>query len=133
MRYSVGSEEKGYFETLVIKSVTDNKVLWKIVAPLFSIVYKKTDESYIEWQRMTTSGTTNDNEWQRVIQRVITNENEWQGVVQWMKKNESEWKQVKESDSGFRITQNMKFSNMQVFLHIFRYQFCGNLLKHVKL
>ena len=48
LRYSVGSEEKGYFETLVIKSVTDNKVLWKIVAPLFSIVYKKTDEWYIE-------------------------------------------------------------------------------------
>ena len=30
------------------------------------IVYQKTDEWYIEWQRVTTSGTTNDNEWQRV-------------------------------------------------------------------
>ena len=31
-----------------------------------TILYKKTDEWYIEWQRVTTSGTTNDNEWQRV-------------------------------------------------------------------
>ena len=34
------------------------------------IVYKKTDEWYIESQRVTTSGTTRDNEWQRVVQQV---------------------------------------------------------------
>ena len=37
---------------------------------LGTIVYKKTDEWYIEWQRVvqrvTTSGTTNDNECQSV-------------------------------------------------------------------
>ena len=30
------------------------------------IVYKKTDEWYIEWQRVVQQVTTNDNEWQRV-------------------------------------------------------------------
>ena len=73
-----------------------------------SIAYKKTNEWYNkwqrmttsdnewynEWQRMTTSGTTSDNEWynewQRVVERMTTsgtmsdNEwyNEWQRVVQ---------------------------------------------------
>ena len=43
---------------------------------------------------MTTSDTTSDNEWQRVVQR--------------MKMNENEWQQVKESDFGFRMKQNMQ-------------------------
>ena len=46
----------------------------------FTIFYKKTDEWYIEsqrLQRMTASGTTSDNEWQRVVQRVTTNDSEW--------------------------------------------------------
>ena len=42
------------------------------------IVYKKTDEWYNEWQRVTTSGTTRDNEWydegQRVVEQVTTND-----------------------------------------------------------
>ena len=37
------------------------------------IVYKKTEESYIEWQR----GTTNHNEWQRMVTSGTTNDNEW--------------------------------------------------------
>ena len=37
----------------------------------------KTDEFYIEWQRLTTSGTTIDKEWQRET----TSDNEWQRVV----------------------------------------------------
>ena len=40
---------------------------------LVRIVYKKTDEWYIKWQRVTTSGTTNENkcfkEWKQM--RVI--------------------------------------------------------------
>ena len=44
------------------------------------IVYKKTDEWYIEWynewQQMATSGTANENKWQRVIQRMTTRDNE---------------------------------------------------------
>ena len=49
------------------------------------IVYKKTDEWCIEWQRVvqrvTTSGTTSDNEWQRVTTSGTTNDNEWQRVT----------------------------------------------------
>ena len=67
---------------------------------------------YNEWQQMITSGTTNDNEWQRVIQQVTTSDttsdNEWQRVVLQMKTNENEWEQVKESDFGFRMKQNMQ-------------------------
>ena len=39
------------------------------------IVYKKTDEWYIERERVTTSGITSDKEWQGVIQRVTTSDN----------------------------------------------------------
>ena len=45
--------------------------LWEQIHVIKRIVYKKTDEWYIEW-RVTAS----DNEWQRVT----TNGNEWQGV-----------------------------------------------------
>ena len=55
---------------------------WKL------IVYKKTDEWYIEWQRVTTIGTTSEtnekecyNEWKRVLQRVTAGDNEWQQVT----------------------------------------------------
>ena len=36
-----------------------------------------TDEWYIELQRVTTGGTSNDNEWQQLVQRVTTNGNDW--------------------------------------------------------
>ena len=62
--------------------------IFENVFEIFWIVYKITDEWYIQWQRVTTSGTTsdnkwqrmamNDNEWQRVVQRVTTSDNEWQ-------------------------------------------------------
>ena len=42
-----------------------------------SIVYKKTDEWYIEWQQVTT----NDNEWYSEWQRLITSESKWQWVT----------------------------------------------------
>ena len=35
------------------------------------------NEWYNEWQRMTTSGTTNDNEWQQMTK----SDNEWQRVA----------------------------------------------------
>ena len=58
-----------------------------------SIVYKKTDEWYIELQRVTT----NDKEWQRVV-RVTTNDNEWQWVVQRVTTSgttrDNEWQRV---------------------------------------
>ena len=59
------------------------------------IAYKKTDEWYIEWQRVST----NDNEWQRVVQRVKTNDNEWQRVVQRVTRSDNEWQQVTTSDN----------------------------------
>ena len=56
-----------------------------------TIVYKKTDEWYIEWQRVvqlvTTSGTTSDKEWQGVT----TSHKEWQRVVQRVTTNVNEW------------------------------------------
>ena len=45
------------------------------------IVYKKTDEWYIEWQRVATSGTTSDNEWQWVTMSENEWYNEWQQVA----------------------------------------------------
>ena len=52
------------------------------------IVYKKTDEWYIEWQRVITSGKTSgneiktsDNEWQQVAQRMTTSDNKEQQVT----------------------------------------------------
>ena len=56
-----------------------------------------------EWQRMTTSGTS-DNEWHRLVQRVKTNDNELQRAVRVMSgTSDSEWlrlvQQVTKSDS----------------------------------
>ena len=91
----------------------------KIKGNLCFIIYKKTDEWYIEWrwmttndnewynelqwvvQRVTTSGTTsgnewqrvttNDNEWQQVTTSGTTSYNEWQRVVQRMTISKNEW------------------------------------------
>ena len=41
------------------------------------IAYKKTDEWYIEWQRVVQRETTRDNDWQQMT----TSDNEWQRVV----------------------------------------------------
>ena len=78
------------------KKRTDLQVTWKLA--ILQIVYKKTDELYIEWQRvvqrMTSSGTTNDNEWQRLEQRVTTSgtasDNQWQRLAM----NDSERKRT---------------------------------------
>ena len=65
---------------------------------------------------MTTSGTTSDNEWRRVVQRMTTSgatsdtasDKEWPGMTTGGATNENEWEQVKESDFGFRMKQNMQ-------------------------
>ena len=54
------------------------------------IVYKKTDEWNIEWQRMTTS----DNEWQRVITSGTTSDNEWYNEWQRITMIDNEWQWV---------------------------------------
>ena len=78
------------------------------------IVYKKKDEWYIEWQRVTTNDN-NDNQWQRVVQRVTTSgttsESEWQ----WMKSSHNEWPRVTTNDNEWynewqRVAQQMKAS-----------------------
>ena len=53
----------------------------------FLIVYKKRDEWYIEWQRVTT----NDNEWQRVVQQLIKSDNEQYNEWQRMTTSDNEW------------------------------------------
>ena len=65
------------------------------------IVYKKTDEWYIEWQRVTTSGTTSDSEWYNEWQwmtasgneweRMTKSDNEWQGMTTSGTTNDNEW------------------------------------------
>ena len=45
--------------------------------PTFRISHKKTEGWYIEWQRMTTSGTTSNTEWYNKWQRITTSDNEW--------------------------------------------------------
>ena len=47
----------------------------------YGLSFKKTDERYIEWQRVTTNDNELYTEWQRVRQRVTTNDKEWQRVV----------------------------------------------------
>ena len=67
------------------------------------------NESYNEWQRMTTSSTTSDNEWYNEWQRVTMNDNEWQRVVQRVTTNDSEWQRVttsgKTNDSSYNEWQ----------------------------
>ena len=85
------------------------------------IVYKKTDEWYNEWQRVTTSGTTSDNEWQRVVKsrlfikrqtsdtssnKVVQQETMSNNVWQWVTTNDNDnnkWKQMTTSDSEWLI------------------------------
>ena len=59
---------------MVSKADSDNKD-FKYVNCLFH--YKKTDEWYIEWQRVVQRVTTNDNEWQQMTTSGTTSENEW--------------------------------------------------------
>ena len=76
--------------------------LWSFL----KIFYKKTDERYIEWQRVIT----NDKNWQRVVQRVTTNDNEWlttsdnewQRLTTSGKTNDKEWQLVAESDKEWQ-------------------------------
>ena len=76
------------------------------------IVYKKTDERYIVWQR----GITNDNEWHECYnkwQRITTGDNkwynEWQGMTtigttsdnkpQRVTTSDNEWQRMTTSDN----------------------------------
>ena len=63
--------------------ITSSK--FPILRVVTTIVYKKTDEWYIKWQRVTT----NDNEWYNEWQRVTTSDKEWQRMAM----SDSEWEQ----------------------------------------
>ena len=111
--------------------------LWSFL----KIFYKKTDEWYIEWQRVTT----NDNEWQRVVQRVTTNDNEWQRmttsdnewqqVVQRVTKSENEWQRVTTNGNEWQqvraVVQRMKtaqYTSKNGWLSSFQWQKRDTLL-----
>ena len=73
-----------------------------------AIVYKKTNEWYIERQLMT-------NEWHRMVQRMVTSDNEWQPVAQRMTTNDNEcyneWQQVTTSDNEWSWVINQVTTN----------------------
>ena len=80
------------------------------------IVYKKTDEWYIEWQRVTTNDIEWYNKWQRVVQRVTTNDSKWQRVttsdkkwqrvIQRVTASDNKWQWVWASDSSGTTNEN---------------------------
>ena len=45
------------------------------------IVYKKTDEWYIEWQRVTTNNNEWYNEWERMTASDTASDNKWQQIA----------------------------------------------------
>ena len=58
-----------YIYEIYVQIFLRNKLLQILL--IESIFYKKTDEWYIEWQRVTTS----DNEWYNEWQRIATSDN----------------------------------------------------------
>ena len=75
------------------------------------IVYKKEDEWYLGWQRVTMSDATTENEWQWVTM----NGNEWhQRVVQWVTTRttkDSNWQLVTMTDNEWqRVVQRITTS-----------------------
>ena len=83
------------------------------------IVCKNTNDWYIKWQRMTTSGTTNDSEWQQIVQQVttsgITRNNEWQRSTT----SGNEWQRVTTSDNEWhRVVQRMTTSGTTLRIEI---------------
>ena len=62
-----------------------NRFLTSTSESFLKIVYKKTDEWYIEWQRETTNDNEWYNEWYNEWQQ--TNDKEWQRVI----RNDNEW------------------------------------------
>ena len=107
------------------KRLYDQSNAWRVS----KIVYKKTDEWYIEWQRVTTKRqrvTSNDNEWHRVT----TNDYEWQRVVQRVIKSNSKWQKVTANGNKRQwvraVVQRMKtvqYTSKNGWLPSFQWQF----------
>ena len=80
------------------------------------IVYKKTDEWYVEWQRVVQRVTTNDNEWYNEWQRMTTSDNEWynewQGMTTSDATSDKEWQRVTTNSNEWQrvtaVVQPMK-------------------------
>ena len=68
---------------------------------LEKIVYKKTDEWYIEWQQVTT-----DDEWQRMTTRGNEWCNKWQSVTTSNTTSDNKLQWVTESDSSGITNEN---------------------------
>ena len=80
---------------------------------LFSRFFiKKTDESYIEWQRVVHRVTTNENKWQRVVHRMTTSDNKWQRVTTSDSEWYNEWQRVATNGNQWQrvraVVQRMK-------------------------
>ena len=71
------------------------------------IVYKKTDERYIEWQRVATNDNEWYNEWQRVVQPVATSDNE----LQQMTMSDSKWQKGVQRVKTTHLLQKMDDCN----------------------
>ena len=123
--------KNSYLSNLDTKKITESITFWKKVVPLFTskpskseniiiiegdksishektfvkyltIVYKKKDEWYIEWQLVTT----NDNEWQRMTTSDNKWYNEWQRVTASDTTSDNEWQQIAMSDSEWQQWYN---------------------------
>ena len=82
-----------------------------VLFTLLRIIYKKTDEWYIEWVQQVQQVqqvTTCDNEWYNEWQRMTANDNEWQRVTTSDATSENEWynKWQRVTTSGKRMTTN---------------------------
>ena len=69
---------------------------------LEKIVYKKADEWYIEWQRVTK----NDNAWKRITTSGAASDKEWQQVIQQVATSDNKQQWVTESDSSGTTNEN---------------------------
>ena len=71
------------------------------------VVYKKTDQWYIKWPRVTTDGTTIVNKWYNGWQWVTKSNNKWQRVTG----SDNEWQKVTTSDNEWHpVIQGMATS-----------------------
>ena len=76
------------------------------------IVYKKTGEWYIEWQRVVQRVTASDNEWQRMTTSCTTSDNEWQRVTK--SENEGQWVTASESSGTVNENGTMHFKEWMI-------------------
>ena len=72
------------------------------------IVYKKTDEWYIEWQRVTTSGTTSDNGGQRMTKSGAKSDSKWYNERQRVTMTDNEWQRMTTSENKWQVTKSDK-------------------------